>query len=52
MEGCCRISINRPVAVKYFETEDEAIQSTGNALGWCKTCLKKREQLLEEANLK
>lgn len=45
--GCQYISIRSPNYI-YFDTEEEARKQEGLSVGWCKTCLKKREKMLKE----
>ena len=45
----CKESKVKPYSIEYFDTEDQALAFAGRRMSWCGTCLKKRDNLLKEA---
>ena len=50
IRGYCQHT--RGLCIDYitFATEDEALAYDGRAVGWCKLCQKRREQILRTRN--
>ena len=46
--GFCPNSKSHGLNYQTFETEEDARKFDGLALGWCKSCLKRREEVLQE----
>lgn len=47
--GYCKESKIKPYSVEYFDSENDALASTGRTMSMCGNCLKKRERIIKEA---
>lgn len=45
IKGLCKESERLPYHVRFFSTYDEALEFDGRAVGLCKTCKKKQDEM-------
>ena len=51
IKGYCQFTKSSCNEYIQFDTENEALAHDGRSVGWCKLCLKKREQKMEEEKI-